>query len=172
MQSSFLTPGKLSGKVLISLWGHVTIPEPASQSVGLGMQHSGDQSRDCAHPWGPGLFSLCMQGYDSLCFSVSACKGWIIPERKRCCWTDKTFEWPLSEFFNIKKKFMFYYPKFTDKTEATCILWDFTMRRMFWFPKKALMAHANTQNGSFHCLFICHKHNVLLLAPQFTHLYF
>ena len=85
MESSFLTPEKLSGKVLISLWGHVTTPEPASQSLGLGMQYSGGQSRECAHPWGPGLFSLCMQGYDSLRFSVSACKGWIIPERKRCC---------------------------------------------------------------------------------------
>ena len=114
MESSFLTPEKLSGKVLISLWGHVTTPEPASLSLGLGMQYSGDQSRECAHPGG--------LGYDTLCFSVSAGKGWIIPERNRCYWTDKIFEWPLSEFFNIKKKFMFYYLKFTDKTEAICIL--------------------------------------------------
>lgn len=49
----------------------------ASQSLGPGMQYPGDQPSECAHPWG--------LGYDTLCFPVSACKGWIIPERKRCC---------------------------------------------------------------------------------------
>ena len=163
MESSFLTPEKLSGKVLISLWGHVTTPEPASLSLGLGMQYSGDQSRECAHPGG--------LGYDTLCFSVSACKGWIIPERKRCYWTDKIFEWPLSEFFNIKKNSCSTTLNLLTKQRQYASS-DFTKRRMFWFSKKALMAHANTLNGSFHCLFLCHKHNVLLLAPQFTHLYF
>lgn len=36
-------------------------------------------------------------------FLASLYKGGMIPERKRCCWTDKTFEWPHYEFFNIFK---------------------------------------------------------------------
>lgn len=110
------------------------------------MEPSGDQRKERTHSWGLGHGAICS-------YPAQTKEGRFLEgddaTRQIKCLNDRYTE------FAIFSRWMFYYSKFAEATQGNMhILRLFTTRRMFWFLEKALMALANTLNGSSHFLFV------------------